>query len=347
MRRVLVHEGPATGSLRDAWTELAAADPRATPFQSPEWVHLWHARLAPRARLRLSLVYEGDDLVGLLPMAEQRGLWTVRRPAGVGPSDYLAPLLRPEGAEETAAAFADHLTDAPDADLVDLHQIPARHPLAVALGGSPTIQAVCLRIALPPTYDAFVKGLGKSLRYDVRRLGKLGEEFVFEDVATPDEFLTLHAERWRKRGLPGAFVGRLPAFHREWCALAHGQGWLRMSVLRRDGVPIGALYAMTYGRRTFFYQSGFAPAEGGISPGTLLVARTIRSAIEDGSDVFDLMRGDEPYKRRWKPTEEEANVRFMLPGRGRAARAAESWNRAAAAAEARVRARLEGRGLLA
>lgn len=334
-------------ALVPEWRDLAAADPAATPFQTPEWVLLWHARLAPRRALAAVAVREGNDLVGLLPLARSAGPWRVWRTAGTGPSDYLAPLLRP-GATGVAGEIAARLTDSREVDLVDLHQIPARSALASSVSGEGIVQSTCLRVELPERFDDYVKSLSKSLRADVRRIDKLDRSvYAFEETADPAEFLRLHAERWRKRGLPGAFIGRLPAFHREWCALAHERGWLRMTVLRENGEAIGALYGMAFGGRTFFYQSGFAPTKSSVSPGTLLIASTIRRSIDEGRLVFDLMRGDEGYKRRWRPTVEETNLRFLLPGRGPLGRAGEWWNRRAERVEARVRARLEGRGLLA
>ena len=69
-------------------------------------------------------------------------------------------------------------------------------------------------------------------------------------------------------------------------------------------------------RTTYYYQAGFDPNNGSISPGTFLVAHTIRKAIEEGSKHFDFMRGDEPYKRRWKPQHVHRNLRLIASANG-------------------------------
>jgi CelD/BcsL family acetyltransferase involved in cellulose biosynthesis len=270
---------------------------------------------------------------------------------GLGPSDYLHPLAR-EGYEEIVSdALTEHLKGLRSVDLVDLHAVRETRALARFPAAKTIEQSTCLVLDLPPTYDAYLATLGKSLRYDVRKLDKTlfkeGRAKVEEGGPEGMEVLfEQHHKRWRKRGLPGAFLGKAKRFHTEWAALAAQEGWLRLGVLKLDGEPIGAIYAMSMGETTYYYQAGFDPAQGAVSPGTLLVAHTIRSAIEEGRTRFDFMRGDEPYKRRWKPQHAYKNLRLLAPSAGMLGRAGSLWNDLGSRVESRVRARLEGRGLL-
>jgi CelD/BcsL family acetyltransferase involved in cellulose biosynthesis len=131
----------------------------------------------------------------------------------------------------------------------------------------------------------------------------------------------------------------------DWARLSIERGWLWLSILRLEGEPIGAIYAMALGETCYFYQAGFDPSKGSISPGTLLVAATIRRAIEEGKTKFDFLRGDEPYKRRWKPQHEYKNVRLVAPMDARG-RLGVRWIEAASRVEMKVRERLEGKGLV-
>jgi CelD/BcsL family acetyltransferase involved in cellulose biosynthesis len=122
----------------------------------------------------------------------------------------------------------------------------------------------------------------------------------------------LHSLRWRKRGLPGSFaIKKIRCFHEEYAHLALLKGRLRLSTLTSDEEPVGAIYAMCVGGIYYFYQSGFDPVQKSISPGTTLVGHTIRSAIEEGAKQFDFMRGEEPYKARWKPQNLLKNMRML------------------------------------
>jgi CelD/BcsL family acetyltransferase involved in cellulose biosynthesis len=353
MLRMRVVNGPGLfQELEGAWKGLCTDSPGATPFQTYEWQSTWWRHYGGLKQPRAYAVYDGQDLVGLLPMVRTAVPWRTLRPMGIGPSDYLHPLAMPGYEERVAAALTECLSEA-DVDLVDLHQVRETRAFAGRLAVDPIEQATCLVLDLPATYDAYLQTLGKSLRYDVRKLDKsLFKEgkATIEPAEDVDQGLDIlfeqHRLRWRKRGLPGAFLGRSTRFHREWAHQAARQGWLWLSVLRLEGEPIGAIYAMTHGATVYYYQAGFDPTRGSVSPGTLLVAATIRRAIEAGKGHFDFMRGDEPYKRRWKPQHVLRNYRYVAPAKGLLGRAGSTWNQTGSRVEKHVRARLEGRGLL-
>lgn len=328
--------------------------PTATPFQTWAWQRAWWNHYRGRKGLRIFTVREGNDLVGIMPMTRSLGLWRTLRPAGVGPSDYLHPLAL--GGYESAVAQAVHerFTEEKDVDLVDLHQVRESSALAACSWGSRIEQAKCLVLDLPHTYDAFLSSLGKSLRYDVRKLDRECDTQRRCSIETIDAshleegleiFFRLHKSRWRKRMQPGAFTSRSRAFLSEWSRAAVVRGELRLNVLRFDGNLVGALYAMAVGPSYYYYQAGFDPNFSAISPGTLLVSRTIRQAIDEGKSGFDFLRGDEPYKRRWKPQRTFANLRLLTPAAGALGRWGAAWNDAGSRIEGRVRARFEGRGV--
>jgi CelD/BcsL family acetyltransferase involved in cellulose biosynthesis len=356
MLRTSVLGGPdCMAEICADWQDLAKNSPTATPFQSWEWQNTWLSFYRRTKKPHLVAIYEGSDLVGLMPLTRTGGPWRTIRAMGSGPSDYLHPLARLGYEASVAAVVADQLRELAKVDLIDLHQVRETQPLVEHFNPKmPIEQATCLLLDLPPTYDEYLATLSKSLRYDVRRLekslfkeGKAVVEQVTEgQIGTGlDILFEQHKLRWRKRGLPGAFIGRAQAFHHAWGRLAIREGWLWLSILKLEGEPIGAIYAMRMGNTCYFYQAGFDPSKGSISPGTLLVAATIRRAIEEGLEQFDFMRGDEPYKRRWKPQHEYKNLRLLHPHNPHRGGMGASWNEVGSKVEAKIRARLEGKSL--
>ncbi|HWD41376.1 MAG TPA: GNAT family N-acetyltransferase [Fimbriimonas sp.] len=350
-------EGPRLfAELEKDWRVLANEDPSATPFQTWEWQSTWWNYFGGSKEPRALAVYEGQDLVGLMAFVRTAGAWRTLRSLGIGPSDYLQPLSRPGHENQAAEATRNYAAEASDIDLVDLHQLRETKPLVELTDPQTRIeQATCLVLDLPRTYDEYLKTLGKSLRYDVKRLdkslfqeGKARIDLIKTgDLQSGYEiFLEQHKARWRKRLLPGAFLGKTVRFHRDWICHADRNGWLRMSLLRVDGEVAGAIYAMSFQNVVYYYQAGFDPSKSSISPGTLLVAHTIRTAIDEGAQRFDFMRGDEPYKRRWKPQHVWKNHRLLMYGAGARGRWGASWNERAWRVERRVRAKLEGGKLL-
>ncbi|MEA2552243.1 MAG: hypothetical protein QOJ65_419 [Fimbriimonadaceae bacterium] len=340
--------------LAGDWKDLVEHSPTATPFQTWEWQSTWVRHFAKKAGLHVIAIHEGKDLVGLMPLVKNSGPWTTLRAIGTGASDYLHPIARAGYENTVSEAVARSLKDV-KVDLIDLHQVREDKPLSGIEGYVPLEQARCLVLDLPDSYDKYLATLSKSLRYDVKRLdkdlfktGRASIDQVHSDEIDQgmDRLMETHKKRWRKRGLPGAFIGRADAFHREWAHVAAKQGYLWLSLLKVDGEAIGAIYAMSLGSACYYYQAGFDPSKGSISPGTLLVAWTIRRAIEEGKETFDFLRGDESYKMRWKPQRVLANLRFMRAVTPVAGRVGLRWNGAGSVVESRVRARLEGRGLL-
>lgn len=354
--RIQIHQDSAClDSLKGSWQSLVEEVPSATPFQTWEWHSTWFQFYGRSKKPYLIAAYEGDDLVGLYPMARKAGAWYVLRPSGTGPSDYLQPIIRPGYEQAVEREISDHLSNQKDYSLVDLHQL--RDDLSnLELPDSIELeQGTCLVLDLPGTYDDYLAMLGKSLRYDVRKLdkslfsqGRAKVEMVTEANLQQglDILFDQHKKRWRKRGLPGAFLGKTQDFHHAWGRLSIQQGWLQLGILSLDDAPIGAIYGMTKSNTVFFYQAGFDPAHKSVSPGTLLVASLIRKAIEDGKQHFDFLRGDEPYKRRWKPQREHKNLRKIIAVRGPMGELGARWNLLGSRVEAKIRARLEGKSLV-
>jgi len=356
LRTAVITSPDSFHELESEWKELVAASPTATPFQSFEWQSTCVRHFNRRSRFHLIAVREGDDLVGLMPLIQSQRAWKTLKAIGTGASDYLHPIARAGYESAVSEAIEQSISDAKGADLVDLHQI--REDKAFGKNANaymPIEQARCLVLDLPNDYEKYLGTLSKSLRYDVRRLDKdlfktgrasvdqVDESQIEEGMA---RLFETHRKRWRKRGLPGAFIGRAEAFHKDWAHRAIKEGFLWLSLLKVDGETIGAIYAMTLGTTCYYYQAGFDPAKGSISPGTLLVAATIRRAIAEGKQTFDFLRGDEPYKKRWKPQQVLTNYRYLKAVTPVAGRLGLRWSGAGSVVESRVRARLEGRGLL-
>ncbi|MBS1718781.1 MAG: GNAT family N-acetyltransferase [Armatimonadetes bacterium] len=335
--------------LKESWSDLVLASESASPFQTWEWQSSWWNHFGSGKKLHLVELTEGGDLVGLLPLVQSFSPWRTLRMLGTGPSDILRPIIRPGSETACCQKLAEYLQDEAKRRLIDLHQIPASDGL---LAGLPSMtQAARLLLDLPSSYDEYLKGLSKSLRQDVlkgQKNASLKLVAVNEGNLSQalDAFFELHAARWRSRGLPGAFVGgRVKRFHQQWLGLATPLGMNRMQLLELDGQIIGVIYVMGLKNRSYFYQAGMNPEHKSLSPGTVLISGAIQKSIEEGHVLFDFLRGDEPYKRRWKPQRVEENKRILLAERSPIALAGKKWNLMGSQIETKVRDRLEGGSL--
>lgn len=166
-------------------------------------------------------------------------------------------------------------------------------------------------VTLPSSWEEYEKRLSKGHRHEIRRYYKrLGESAEFrhccvESVADFDLgwslFVDLHQRRRRSLGESGCFANpRFAGFQREFALEQLRLGNLRLAWLEINGRP-AAVECIFVGERAFYlYQSGMDPEMRKYSPGRLLNATLIRETIARGLLGYDMLRGDEPYKRHWK-----------------------------------------------
>ncbi len=230
-------------------------------------------------------------------------------------------------------------------------------PLATVERGEATLPFVELAGL---SWDEYLAGRSRQLRSQVgRKLRSLrrDHDVRFRRTGSSDEvaadlatLLRLHDARWAERSERSALADpTIREFHLEFARAAFERGWLRLTVMEVDEVPIAALYGWLIGGRWSYYQAGFDPAWSRHSPGFLLLAETIREAIEDGASEYDMLRGDEAFKRRFA-TSSRATRTILLAPRGHQAhinaaavdRLRRAWRTLPAQPRARAR-RLAGR----
>jgi len=155
-------------------------------------------------------------------------------------------------------------------------------------------------IDLPSTWDDYLYGISKHKRKEIRqntkRLNAEGEikEIIVNDPQqldwAYDEMVRLHSHRWRKKGLAGAFSGKLyNRFHRKLLPVLYKNGWLDLRFIALDGKNISVLYNFNYDDTVYSYQSGFDYDKH--SPGCLSDVMAIQQFIEKKYKHYDFLNG--------------------------------------------------------
>ena len=326
MRIELIRDSGRFYELRREWSELLAESSADCLFLSWEWLYTWWTHLAGGRQLWLLAVWDGGTLIGLAPLAVRP--WQVTHFRifralefmGTGPvgSDYLDVIIKRGREREVTELLVAELTRR--GALVELPQVKGEASLASAVATGVAIYEwrstkvhtdVCPYVPLAEhSWDSYLSVLSSKHRGNVRRCLRLlasrfDMSFRFADTgverrAALAELITLHGKRWQARGGSTAFhTPALLSFHEELSQRALECGWLRLAVLRLDGVPVAAFYGFRYKRWFYYYQSGFDPDYAKYSVGLAIVALTIKSAIEEGADEYDFLHGDESYKFLW------------------------------------------------
>jgi CelD/BcsL family acetyltransferase involved in cellulose biosynthesis len=297
-------------SLRDDWSALAAAGDNI--FSTWEWADCWWRHYGGERRaLPLACVDADGRTAAILPLCvERRGPLRIARFIGHGPADELGPVCAPADRPAALSLLPDARAAASEPWSVLLAE-----RLAADLGWTPLPGARTLRHESSPLvdvagldWDGYLATRSTNFRGQVRRKErKLQREHglsyrLCDDPERLDDDLdtlfALHDQRWGEEG-SGAFDAVRQAFHRDFARIALQRGWLRLWVAEVDGRPVAAWHGFRYAGSELYYQSGRDPEWERASVGLVLMAHTLRSAIEDGMDSYRLLRGGEAYKDRF------------------------------------------------
>lgn len=317
-----VDDARAFAALRDEWNELLRASAADCPFLTWEWLDAWWTHLRESAALRLVTIRDGGELLAVAPLRLSRGSlpWSSTLEflgTGYAGSDYMDAIVRRGSEAASLRAFARFLKSQKLALRFDrLPPSSLAAPLAdyLAADGWTTSRAAdgaCPVILLRGhSWDSYLATLGAAHRANVRRrLRALEQHFDvrFERVgseaarrAAVSALIAFHQQRWGTRGGSTAFLTpALRAFQDDATRRTLESGWLRLYVLYLDGALAAVMYGFSYNRRFYFYQHGFDEQFQRHSVGLALMALSIRAAIDEGAEEFDMLWGVEPYKWLW------------------------------------------------
>ena len=88
--------------------------------------------------------------------------------------------------------------------------------------------------------------------------------------------------------------------------MAAEKGWLRLSFLFLNDVPISSQFWIICNKTGFILKTVYDQEYKKFSPGKILTAEMIKYAIDiDKIETLDYVHGDEPYKEDWTPKRRE------------------------------------------
>ena len=317
--------------LLDAWRALAVIC--ANPFLTPEWFRT-ALEAFPEESAFVVLWWVGAELRGVLPLVVgSKGPLKVLRFPNFRRGDWFGPACRPEDEVAMAGDCAELLGRESSAWSVlrfDRFDVASAWPQALAADGLPLSQGPLRRTDTLPFiafgedgYAGWLASRSRSFRRNAKRRRKLERDRDLRfrmtteaDQLEPDmdTFFQLHDERWADRG--GSTMGT-PQSRRLMTSFAASmleRGWLRLWIAEIDGEPTAAWYGWRVGERYCFSLSGMSRKHEREGVGTILIAHTIEHAASEGAAIYDLMWGDEGYKRRFETGRRQVETWFFGAG---------------------------------
>jgi len=308
-----------SADFQSEWRSWLAESLTGHVFFHPAAVRAWTETYAELCKLapRFCTARRSDGCVAFLPLVLMESSWrdAWRRalvPVGVDEFDYHDPVLAGAGSPAELRSFWPEFMHevravrAPEQDVIRLDGIRYGVTDDQTRTGlwRPEDVAPYLDLRSAAGIDDVLKGLKRSARGDVRRQHRRLQEtgalrlrvFSADDVpaaaAALPEILAEHSRRW-----PASF--KAPGFHDRIVRYCLEDGVLHMSVLELDGEPISWHIGFLFGRRFYWYMPVYRKEYAGHSPGKVHLCLCLEGALEHGATVFDLLRGEEAYKRTW------------------------------------------------
>lgn len=311
--RVELSKDPRDFVRRD-WSDLVAADPTGSFFHTPRYLKLYWEEFGTEAQLALVLGSDGGRTVGIAPF-EVAGE-TLRFLGGTEVTDYMGPLALPGFEDVFAKELVTTVSGIGAWSSGHLEGIPEDSPwldrLAAAagsegLGVEVGDDDVAPLLLLPGTYDEYLAALPSKLRHEIRRKARRldaetgGHRLAFATADSLVEDLDCFVEMHRSsEGPKGKFMQPgMEIFFRRLGEEFIEEGTFRLGFVEVDGQKLAGAIGFRFGDRFNLYNSAYDHARSALSPGMVLVADLIDSAIEDGCSAFDMLKGDIPYKYRF------------------------------------------------
>jgi CelD/BcsL family acetyltransferase involved in cellulose biosynthesis len=295
---------PLTSIATEAWRQLSEAACEPNGYYLPGWELAVNAFAPSRSDASALAAWNGDRLIGLMPLVSMWRAHKIPLPALVSAHPYgtlCAPPFDRAAALDAAAQLLRQARDA-GAHALILRDMPldgaAMNAFTEALRRDaikPRVLQSNLRACLDATRDAdelLQDALGakklKELRRQRHRLAEHGE-VRFEVARTKDEvaialetFLTLETSGWKgARGTALAQNDGDAKFIRNATASLAATGQCEIIALRAGDSPVAAGIVLRHQDRAFFFKIGVDERFAKFSPGVQLTLDLTRHLCAD------------------------------------------------------------------
>jgi CelD/BcsL family acetyltransferase involved in cellulose biosynthesis len=315
-------------SIADPWRELLRATPRASFFQTCDWLRCYWRHFGHDQRLRVLVARDGNDVTGILPLAVRRESFRVGSLRVLTyPLQDWGSFYGPIGRDMTAILWAGlrHvLRSKRDWDLVDLRWIDMEnadrgrtYQVMRQLGFAPEQSewAPTARIELRGTWDDYWRSRRRkwreNVRRDQRRLESRGkvtyvryrpEEGGGESSRHLFETCVELARRsWQGSSTTGTTMSHesIRPFLADMHGVAAAAGGLDVNLLYLDGRPIAFAYNYVYEGHVSGLRTGFDADPAYSGAGTVLYLHMIRDSFARGDWLYDLGAHYLDAKKNW------------------------------------------------
>jgi hypothetical protein len=293
-------------SIWDEWERILPTCSTNTVFVTPWWQKVWWNNFSADNELHILSIRDGDELVGIASMMITDGTLTFAGDKEL--FDYL-DFLVPKGNEAGFyGALLDHIMDM-DWQSIDLPSLPHNSPTLEYLPKLAKEKGLEFDIEeeettpiayLPESWDEYLAGLRKKDRHELRRKIRRLEAAdsphqysCYDPDCMQDFFRLLRASREDKDAF---LTPEREKFFLDMAEELSSRDQFRLYFLEVNGERVAGCICFDYGESFLLYNSGYDPSYSQLSVGLLNKALSLQTAIEEGRQSFNFLKGNERYK---------------------------------------------------
>ena len=330
------HDGDsALASLESCWKKLEEKS-NASAFTSWSWLNAWWNNYSEGKSLHILLVEIDDSVELLLPFQVRRkrilGLIPVDHWYNLGSKssagcDYLGGIF-PNSLQLSITEFDTIVTAIRKKRrfLSFLHfnelgrfSFPQKHEFFNFIASNSHVireePTFCPTIQLPDSWDDFLASLSRNFRSQIRRdIKKFQEnnELTIGVHTSPEQLQEKVAELKRLNTQRISQLGKTSSFESKQLANFLDEATQELAKtqhctfyqLYHNEKSVGIILLINDTRTQYYYLGGFDQEYKKFSPINILFVHAIQDAIANKYQEFNLLKGKEPYKYRWKAVDD-------------------------------------------
>lgn len=307
--------GDIDSGLESAWDSLPPArGTQADIYDSYAWLSGW-LRAAPESmadRVRIPAVFDNGRPIALLPLVMLRN--GQAEVAGLGSRTRARPIVGTESPPvETLGLLAEAVARS-GVRALSLHRLPTRDPATATFAD--VLREVGFRVHQHERscdniahadggweeYARRLKGFASYAKRFTNRLSSLWDLEIDVYGDSPERSVAAGFrvyEEMQRRSWKGEFTATVRQHRLDLLNRAEAHGWVRIFVLRIDGVAVAAHTWFRLGDVATWLSTAYDQRLGALSPGTVVMwqAQT-KIFAHDPPHVVDLLPGANPQKER-------------------------------------------------
>ena len=309
-------------SLEPVWNDLLSHSGSDSIFSTFEWNSTYWDHFKQNSRLRIYVFYKNGKVVGILPLMLRRTeLFRELTVLAAGNRDYEDFIILPEFQQEIFTQFFSSIYAQNDWDVLAINRLREDSPNFVFLrdhcsnhnGFHSKISGITAVIPIDRPWPSYVKNLPKAIRSDparqMRRLKETLKEVEYKNITDIqqiqvlfDKLVDFHRLRRREEGNRSVFRdSRKLAFHESIINRLQEKGWLHFSALTSGEYILALHYGFLYHGIYYYFVPVFNCDFSNYSVGKILMTSLLEQSFNRKDTAFDLLFGDEDYKRMLNP----------------------------------------------